>query len=422
MNIFLINMRTHVPSIVRAAIPAIGRGLGTTLGCLGLVGLASLLCGLFLHPRGLVAAAGAAGVAAIGTAWPWLSIRGLSASIEFDRRRGREGEAATFRLRIRNRLPWGVWGLSVVGDFGSAKGSGPVVSLPRVKARDTAEIRADFVPSMRGEYPSGVPRLACGFPFGLWEASRPIEVRGRLLVWPRTYPVGLAIEAAGGTDGRGLSPRDRAGGRGDLMGVRPYRRGEPIGRIHWGQTARRAELIVCEACSTAAPRIRIDLDPRREVHAGEGSVGSREWAIRVAASLAERGALLGADVSLACGGRTIVATADAGRSGQVALLDALARLQLDAGPRLAESQARSHRLAPNEACIRITTDLGLLRPARDASPSRGDLWVVLSTRGFDPTIDLGPEAHDVSPWLWIEGPERVASSLRGARGVAGHAR
>ncbi len=79
----------------------------------------------------------------------------------------------------------------------------------------------EFVPACRGEYPSRQPRVVCGFPFGLWEASRPLDVAAPLLVWPRTFPVAAMPETEGSHASDGLATRDRAGHSGDPRGSVP---------------------------------------------------------------------------------------------------------------------------------------------------------------------------------------------------------
>ena len=109
-------------------------------------------------------------------------------------------------------------------------------------------------------------------------------------------------EAEGSHASDGLATRDRAGHWGDPLGVRPYRRGDPLRRVHWGLTARHGELIVRELQSNAVPRVQIVLDAHPAAHAGSGPDGSREWAIRVAASLAEGWIGQGAEVELVLDG------------------------------------------------------------------------------------------------------------------------
>ena len=203
--------------------------------------------------------------------------------------------------------------------------------------------------------------MACGFPFGLWEASRPLDVAEPLLVWPRTFPVGPMPEADGRQASDGLATRDRAGHWGDPLGVRPYRRGDPLRRVHWGLTARHGELIVREVQSNAVPRVQIVLDAHPAAHAGSGPDGSREWAIRVAASLAEGWIRQGAEVELVLDGALVPARGGSARARSAAVLDALARL----GPGVRPDPRRI--AAPIAECRRrdgglrvvVTTDVGL---------------------------------------------------------------
>ncbi len=156
------------------------RWLRTPLGSLGLAAVASGLCGMFLHPQGFVVFFGILVVTTLGLVWPWLSVRGLDGSLSFDRSRCREGESVTVRLVLRNRMPWGAWGISIQGGFHNLSRTShsdiPLVGLAVVPGWRTIEETVEFVPACRGEYPGQPPRVVCGFPFGLWEASRPLDV------------------------------------------------------------------------------------------------------------------------------------------------------------------------------------------------------------------------------------------------------
>ena len=241
------------------------------LAVLSLAMVAAVLCGLYLHPRALILASGLAAVLAVGTAWPWLSVRGLSGTLTFGRQRVREEESVAARLVVRNRMPWAAWGLSVRGEAldGASMTRAGMAVAPGWRVSESSW---QFIPERRGEYPGAVPRIATAFPFGLWEASRPLAVPSRLLVWPRTFPVGPIPEAASGLEGYGLATRNKAGTAGDLLGVRPYRRGASLRRVHWPQSARHGHLIVCELeCARDAQGAdRPGRPPRRPRGVGSG--------------------------------------------------------------------------------------------------------------------------------------------------------
>lgn len=324
------------------------------------------------------------------------------------------------RITVRNRMPWGVWGVSIKGGFhqpgSDGDGDDPLSGLAFIPGRRTIERSVAFVPDCRGVYPAGPPRLACGFPFGLREASRPIEVAAPLLVWPRTVPVGPVPDAEGSQVSDGLATRNRAGHWGDPMGVRPYRRGDPLRRVHWGLSARHGELIVREVQSNAVPRVQIVLDSHAAAHAGSGPDGSREWAIRVAASLAEGWIAQGAEVELVLDGPSILPRGGSARARSRAVLDAMARFQPRGDRALADLfEDAGWRRRDGGLRVVVTTDAGLRGLGGDGRVRRQDRFVVLEARAFGGD-EGGPPAAvlPMVPWIRIEGPGRVATCLRRA--------
>jgi uncharacterized protein (DUF58 family) len=394
------------------------RWLKTPLGSLGSAAVASLLCGLFLHPHGFVVFFGLVMVTGLGVAWPWLSVRGLSGSLEFDRARCREGESVTARIILRNRMPWSIWGVAIKGGFHRSGGDGgdddALSGLAFIPGRRTIERRIEFVPDCRGEYPACPPRLACGFPFGLWEASRPLEVATPMLVWPRTFPVAAVPAAADGHAHDGLATRDRAGNWGDSLGVRPYRRGDPIRRVHWGLSARHGELIVREVQSSAVQRVRIVLDSRAAAHLGSGPDGSLEWAVRVAASLADGWIGQGAEVELILEGTSILPRGGSVATRSRAVLDAMARFRPGGGRDLADLAGdRESRIRGGGLRVVVTTDVGLRGLGGEFRRRDEDRFVVLIAGAFGRDEGIYPtDPWPVVPWIRIDDPGRVATCLR----------
>jgi uncharacterized protein (DUF58 family) len=403
------------------------------LGVLMLAGLAALLCGLFLHSQGFVLFGGVSAVVLLGLVWPWLSQRGLGGSISFERSRASEGEAVQVCLTLRNRLPWVAWGLVVRDGFSRANDDvAPAASIASAPRRRTVRCRWSFVPTCRGVYPLRVPRLATGFPFGLWENSRPITVETRLLVWPRTYPVGPVPLVGGDQLVEGNVSRNKVGSNGDVLGVRPYRRGDSPRRIHWGQSARHDRLIVRELQSNARPVIQLVLDADQRVHVGDGPDDSREWAVRIVASLAKGWLHSGAQVGAVWNEQVIPPAS--GQQQLHRLLDGLARLPDDTpGQSLAQ-------LLTNPVCrnfrdglqVIVTTDATAASEGRAATRDDRQRWVIPETTAFrDPSGGRQPpESHESRgasaprsgrcPWLWIDSVERIPALLRGGWKEARH--
>jgi uncharacterized protein (DUF58 family) len=385
----------------------------TPLAILGLAALAATLCGFFLHPHGFVLLFGIGVVTALGLVWPWLSVRGLGGRLDFGRLRVREGDSVQVGLTLRNRAPWGVWGLGMQIEGSDPAAAGLTRGLAYLPGRRTLELRWEYLAGRRGEYPTGTARLTCGFPFGLWKAKRPVTVETRLLVWPRTFPLGPIPQAAGDRTSEGLVFRNKPGTTGDVLGARPYRRGDALRRVHWAQTARHDRLVVCELQSPAHPLVQIVLDIDPAVHAGSGVDSSREWAIRIAASFLEGWLTQGAQLEAVIDGRLLAA--GAGTAQVRFMLDALARVPLSPGPSLSALGALPDWSRYQGGLrILVTTDRGLRRAPAPMLRERKHRFVVLRAASFAPAEESGGNGHElpVEPWIWVDDPARVASQVR----------
>jgi uncharacterized protein (DUF58 family) len=392
------------------------------LGVLLLAATVALLCGFFLHAQGFILFGGVMTVVALGVVWPWLSLRGLSGTLAFDRDRLEEGEAVEVRLTLRNRLPWVAWGLAVRGGFGG-NSTRPVAGVTSAPGRRTAVCRWSFTPTRRGVYPLVAPRLTCGFPFGLWENSRQLAVEEPLIVWPKTFPVGPVPPVSSDRQVEGNVSRNKVGTSGDVLGVRPYRRGDSPRRIHWGQSAKHDRLIVCELQSNARPVIQLVLDADHRVHAGSGSESSREWAIRIVASLAKGWLEDGAQVGLAYAGFDIPPASGASQVHKI--LDALSGL-----PESVEQPVANVLACPKCRGFRdglqviVTTDRARVHGICGTCASEDQRWVVLNAAAFADTIDVaacpcgnGPCAE---PWLRVNSADEIPALLHGGWREARH--
>jgi uncharacterized protein (DUF58 family) len=395
------------------------------LGVLVIGALAALFCGIFLHAQGFVLFGSVAAVIVLGVLWPWVSLRGLRGSIAFEKTRAVEGEQIESFLTLHNRLPWAAYGLAVHDGLGNreahAEKDEPSVHIAKAPRRRTLGCRWVFVPPQRGVYPLSTPLLTTGFPFGLWESKRELSVEIPLLVWPRTYPVGPVPMVSSDQQIEGNVSRNKVGSNGDVLGVRPYRRGDSPRRIHWGQSARHDRLIVCELQANSRPIVQFVLDADPTVHAGYGPDSSREWAIRIVASLAKGWLAAGVEVGAVWNGQEI--SPASGPEQLKRLLDSLARLRDTEGSSLSETMSgRVCRKFTNGLQVIVTTDIGM----NGADPSRGDedqRWVVLQTKGFlaQGNQPAATSPHlPICPWLLIDAPQHIPPLLRGGWKEAFH--
>ncbi|MGF1582565.1 MAG: DUF58 domain-containing protein [Gemmataceae bacterium] len=290
--------------------------------------IVAALVGYTLHPNGFVLFAGIITILVLGLAWPLVSVMGLSGVVSFETLRVHEGEDVTVSLQIRNRLPVGCWGIRLHGLVSDSEDTDTQeIIVTTASGWRTTSVRENFIPPYRGILPQGDLWLVTGFPFGLWQARKRVGVSRKLIVHPRTYPVGSLPELSTDASEEGSVSRNKAGTSGDVLSLRPYRRGDNPRRIHWSQTARHNRVIVCELQARSRPSIQIILDVEPRVHFGDGPDGAREWGIRVAASLArhciEEGILVGLVVE------DKVVPIDGGRQHLQRVLDALAEIPND---------------------------------------------------------------------------------------------
>jgi uncharacterized protein (DUF58 family) len=359
----------------------------------------SLLVGLFVGPQGFVLCAALLAVTLLGVVWPWVGVRAVRCSVHFPRRRAREGEGVSVVLRMHNRLPWPVWGLMLEGGFVTACEEDdcpvPAVALARVAGWSVSDFTWEFRPACRGVYPTRRPAVRNGFPFGLWYAQRAVESCDELIVWPQVTSL-VGVPSVAGCDVAVAATVSRhAGQEGDFLGVRPWRQGDSLRHVHWTQTARHNEFIVCERQAPARRRVRIRVDTDPSVHSGRGAGSSLEWSLRVGASLCEAFQAHDAQVELIVG--SLHVTPAPGAQGMQRVLDALARFDpcRDAlGPAgdaweahvAARRATRSNWAAagdPASLQLVVTTDRALARRVRAPAAAGHPRWVILRVTGFD---------------------------------------
>jgi uncharacterized protein (DUF58 family) len=391
------------------------------LGVLVLAAIAALLCGFFLHSQGFILCGCMLAVIGLGVFWPTISLWGISAAVSFERSRSSEGESVEIQLTLCNRLLLSARGLAVRNGFGE-ECSQPVASVSAAPGRSTAICRWNFIPNRRGVYPLNAPQLTSGFPFGIWEYSRRLNVQGSLIVWPKTYSVGPIPPVRGDRQVEGNVSRSKVGSTGDVLGVRPYRRGDSPRRIHWGQSAKHDRLIVCELQSNARPVIQIVLDADPRIHAGAGENGSREWAIRIVASLAKGWLEQGAQVGLAWAGFDIPPSSGIKQTHKI--LDALAALPGSIDKPLADvldcPKCRGFR---DGLQVIVTTDRSRIPGRCDSCATDDRRWVILASSGFTAGNDINSSsihALHSKPWLLIDAVEEIPAQLRNGWREARH--
>jgi uncharacterized protein (DUF58 family) len=385
--------------------------------------LTALACGVYVSQTLLAVAGLLLAVLVLAVLWPLLGVRGLECRVRFEQTRGREGLPTAVEIEIVNRRPWPVWGLSLTKGFvarddaESAAGQGGI-ALAGVGGWSRTVVPWSFVPPTRGVYPLEPSRIETGFPFGLYRAGKAVEVRNELIVWPAAARLDTLPDAVEIESHEDRTSDRRAGSVGDLLGTRPFRQGDSLRSIHWGQSARHGNLIVCErqvpvAC---AMRLVLDLDPAshgpRDAARGVDPEGSLERLLRAAASIVESMHAQHAHVECLVGHEVLTVGAPA--SDLRRCLDALARIPargIDAchDHGLCCSPGSRHR-AMSE--FLLTTPLGFSRQLHDRHWSGNHHYVVIGSTSAPAPADCATHTHCACrPWLELDGSRDVVEQL-----------
>lgn len=258
-----------------------------TILSLAIVG--SVLCGVFLNPLVFLITGLLVLVTGVGVVLPWIAVCGITCQVFFDIPRTQVGRAARVRLRVTNKWPIPVWGLSLIRGFALNTGADgdEGVALARVPGWSTVEYSWAFTPRRRGLYPNETATVETGFPFGLIRAQKEATVEGSLIVWPECVRLdGMPDTSESQNTEEQLSDR-RTGDFGDMMGTRPFRPGDSLRRVHWAQTARQQTMIVTERQAPALTSVRVVLDVAADSFEFEFSDSVFELCVSTAASVCD---------------------------------------------------------------------------------------------------------------------------------------
>lgn len=164
------------------------------------------------------------------------------------------------------------------------------------RVEEPGENRVDLIPAgasgnleirlradRRGAYSLGPMWAGTTFPFGIFRFSTRLPARQRVLVTPRIHHIGsLSLNSGLRYQPGGVPMASETGESLEFMGVREYRQGDSLRKIHWKLWARRGVPVVREFSQEYFSRVGVILDtykpPRPELfeHATEvaGSISN----------------------------------------------------------------------------------------------------------------------------------------------------
>lgn len=246
------------------------------------------------------------------------------------------GETARVEVEVANPgwwpVPWLRYEESPPSQLTASSALRQVMAL---RPKERLRFSYDVVGQRRGYYPIGPGRLSTGDLFGFAQAESLYDEPRHLTVYPRVVPladVGITSHAPHGVI-KSAHPIFADPSR--ISGIRDYHPGDPLRSIDWKSSARAGSLQVKKYEPAVSMTTVIFLDMNMAAYTRAQRASASEWAVVVAASLANYLSSQRQAVGLASNGADSLSGATLwripprpGRGHLMKLLEWLARVQL----------------------------------------------------------------------------------------------
>jgi len=197
------------------------------------------------------------------------------------------GETSRVEIEIVNTSWWPVPWLRIEETPPLSIAAGAAVhQVIALRPKERVAVHYELQGRQRGYYPIGPTAMSAGDLFGFAEAQGRLETLDHLTIYPRVIPlahVDLTSRAPHGTI-RSQQPIFADPAR--VMGKRDYQRGDPPRAIDWKSSAHASQLQVKKYEPAVSLSSIIFLDLSARAYTPQLRFNASEWAIVVAASLA----------------------------------------------------------------------------------------------------------------------------------------
>lgn len=158
-----------------------------------------------------------------------------------------------------------------------------VIDLPALQAKSTIMVKGEITPTHRGIARLASINILCPDPFNLFNAIKTINLPQSILVLPKRYQLpSIKLPGSRMSQSGSMNLAAAVGNSEDFIGLRDYRLGDPLRKIHWKSWAKTGDPVVREEQSEYFTRHTLILD---NFHIQSQSAILEE-AISVAASFA----------------------------------------------------------------------------------------------------------------------------------------
>ncbi|MCH7471982.1 DUF58 domain-containing protein [bacterium] len=220
--------------------------------------------------------------------WAQFSMRGLSI-----RRQHSNLTVATLPTDVEIELTrlgattrYGTLGFDLHSELTPGKDYTPVAFLEATAGKPVLA-RYSLTPAKRGCFALGPFYLYGGDPFGFYKCWRKVEEYSEIVVLPR--PISFSFTMPASTSYLAQDELETiavSGNSSEFLGVREYRPGEPLKRVHWRSSARLGKLISRQYELNVAASLSVLVLVDENMLAGTGADTPLEYSLTMSASLA----------------------------------------------------------------------------------------------------------------------------------------
>jgi uncharacterized protein (DUF58 family) len=222
----------------------------------------------------------------------WLFFGYITSGLSLERRaikRIDEDEFLEITLTIRHRGIFPLFDLTLQDEAACTfpEEKEQIIMLERLDAGSSKDLSYLCFCYRRGRYEIGPVTVYFFDPLGLFYLRKTYPLFSELYVYPRRFTIRKFPSLNKGPSPWFNIETCRVSGDDDeVYGVREYRRGDPLKRVHWMATARKRQLIVKEFQRQSFFRATILFDLEKEQNVGLGKECVAEYMIKIVASIA----------------------------------------------------------------------------------------------------------------------------------------
>jgi len=223
----------------------------------------------------------------------WLALMYFSKRLYLERKitlRIEEDDILEVVLEIKNKGFLPVFDI-VIKDYLScahAQEKQKFIMLDFLRPDSASKLTYYCICPRRGRYEIGPLTVYFFDPLGLFYFKQIYPVYSELYVYPRTFNIRKFPALNKGTSPwLGVETSHVSGDDDEFYGVREYKRGDPLKKIHWMVSARKNQLIVKEFQRQSFFRATILFNLEKEENVGEGKESVGEYIIKIVASIAK---------------------------------------------------------------------------------------------------------------------------------------